>query len=139
MYDAGKIIIGLIIFLVLATSPFWYNQATGKVDYKPNPQLKTDAEACVMPTDYMREAHMDLLNDWRHSVVRDGERVHISHTGEKFNKSLSETCLDCHHNKETFCDECHNYSAVGQPVCWDCHIVPEKDLPTEQEVMTWVE
>ena len=25
MYDAGKIIVGLVIFLVLVTSPLWYN------------------------------------------------------------------------------------------------------------------
>jgi hypothetical protein len=41
--------------------------------------------------------------------------------------SLTNTCLDCHPNKDTFCDRCHNYMAVS-PYCWDCHIVPEQDL-----------
>jgi hypothetical protein len=126
MYDAGKIIGGLIIFLALITSPIWYNMASGKSDYKPQPKIITDAKQCVMETDYMRAAHMDLLNNWRNLVVREGKRVHISHEGVKYNMSLTNTCLDCHSNKSEFCDQCHNYSAVGQPNCWNCHIIPEE-------------
>jgi len=124
MHDAGKIIGGLIIFLALITSPIWYNMASGKADYTPELKYVTTEKQCVMPTEYMRARHMDLLNEWRNAVVRDGIRVHTSHEGRKFNISLTNTCMDCHSNKTDFCDQCHNYSAVGQPNCWDCHIVP---------------
>jgi hypothetical protein len=39
--------------------------------------------------------------------------------------SLTGTCLDCHSDKEKFCDACHTYSAVD-PYCWDCHVIPEE-------------
>ena len=98
--------------------------ASGKADYTPELKYVTAEKQCVMPTEYMRAKHMDLLNDWRNAVVRDGIRIHTSHEGRKFNMSLTNTCMDCHSNKADFCDQCHNYSAVGQPNCWDCHIVP---------------
>ena len=126
MFDAGKTIIGIVLFLALITSPIWYNMASGKADYKPDPKIITSADQCVMPTEYMRHAHMDVLNDWREKVVREGIRVHVSHDGKKYNMSLTNTCMNCHSNKTDFCDECHNYSAVAQPNCWDCHIIPEE-------------
>jgi hypothetical protein len=126
MYDAWKIIGGIIIFLVLITGPIWYDMASGKTDYKPDPKIITTEKQCVMPTEYMRAVHMDLLNEWRNAVVREGRRTHISHDGKKYNMSLSNTCMSCHSNKSEFCDVCHNYSAVGQPNCWNCHIDPEE-------------
>jgi len=126
MYDAGKIIGGLVIFLALVTSPMWYNMASGKADFKPDPKIITTAKECVMPTDYMEAKHMDLLFEWRDEVVRQGIRTHIAPDGKEYNMSLTKTCLDCHSNKSEFCDACHNYSAVGQPNCWDCHVVPEE-------------
>ena len=36
MYDSGKIILGLIIFIGLFTSPIWYNFASGESSNKPN-------------------------------------------------------------------------------------------------------
>lgn len=128
MYDAGKIIGGLLIFLILATSPIWYNLASGKGGYSPDPKIITTEKDCVMPTDYMKAKHMDLLNDWRNTVVREGRRMHTSHTGREFDMSLSNTCMSCHSNKTEFCDDCHNYSAVGQPNCWDCHNAPEEGI-----------
>jgi hypothetical protein len=130
MYDTAKVIIGILIFLVLFTSPFWFSKATGQAGYPPDLEIYTKnipgKDRCVMPTEYMRSSHMELLNSWRNSVVRDGQRIHISPDGRKFNKSLTGTCLGCHPNKEEFCDRCHNYMAVGTPDCWDCHVVPEE-------------
>ncbi len=126
MYDAWKIIGGIIIFLVLITGPTWYDMASGKADYKPNPKIVTTEKNCVMPTEYMKESHMKLLDEWRNSVVRDGKRIFTSFDGKQYNMSLVNTCMKCHPNKSEFCDECHNYSAVGQPDCWNCHIEPEE-------------
>lgn len=120
MYDAGKIIIGLIIFLILITFPIWYNAVSGNPASAPDLKIITDAKQCVAPTDYMRTNHMDLLDEWRDIVVREKGR-YIMLDGKQYEMSLSNTCLDCHSNKADFCDQCHNYMSVD-PYCWDCHI-----------------
>jgi hypothetical protein len=122
MNDRNKIIAGLIVFLALFTFPVWYN--LGKA--APAPELKlTDkakaAKTCVMSTEYMRANHMQVLDLWRHSVVRNAERTFVNTEGKAYTMSLSNTCLDCHSNKADFCDKCHDYAAVS-PYCWDCHI-----------------
>jgi hypothetical protein len=126
MYDAGKVIGGLIIFLALVTSPIWYNMASGKADIPPDPKIVTTEKECVMPADYMRADHMDLLNNWRDDVVRRSNRLHVAHNGREFDKSLTNTCMSCHPNKADFCDACHNYSAVDEPDCFECHNVPQE-------------
>ena len=125
MYDADKIIPGLIIFLCLITFPIWYTMTTGKAGYVPEPEIVTEEKQCVESTPYMREKHMDLLEDWRESVVREGNRTYTASDGKEYEISLS-TCLSCHSNKIEFCDQHHNYAGV-EPSCWDCHIVPEGD------------
>jgi hypothetical protein len=125
MYDTGKVIVGLLIFLGLLTFPIWYNVASGKGAVKPDPKIVTSEKACVEAADYMKAEHMDLLNDWREIVVREGRRVHVAPSGRKFEMSLSNTCMSCHSNKSEFCDECHDYLGVD-PYCWDCHIEPKE-------------
>lgn len=122
MSDRKKIIAGLVIFFALFTFPLWFN--LGKAAPAPELVLTEKAKAakeCVMPTDYMRANHMQVLDLWRHQVVRNGERIFVNADGKEFNMSLSNTCLDCHSNKADFCDKCHNYASVT-PYCWDCHI-----------------
>lgn len=129
MNDKGKILGGLLIFIILLISPIWYNFGSGKAKTKPKLELTEKAKKakkCVMPTPFMRTQHMDLLNQWRDLVVREGKRIHTSPDGRKFTRSLTRTCLDCHSNKDKFCDQCHSYSAVDEPVCWKCHVVEEK-------------
>ena len=155
MYDGGKILAGLIIGVGLLLAPFFYN--AGKAAKAPDPKLTEkakEAETCVAPLAYMTPYHMQLLEDWRNTVVRDGERYYDTGKGtwhlrvvdaveqvmrkdEKFYKkskdkvyykSLQQTCMDCHSNKVDFCDECHNYLGVV-PYCWECHIEP----PTKTE------
>ncbi len=69
--------------------------------------------------------HMDLLNEWRDTVVRKGERRYVSASGRAFDMSLTRTCMSCHTSKKEFCDSCHNYLAVV-PYCWDCHVEPKE-------------
>jgi hypothetical protein len=118
-----KIAIGVIIFVVLVTSPFWYN--FGKASVPPKLEIGTTEKACVEPTPYMKSSHMQLLNDWRDQVVRSGNRVYVSSTGKKFDISLQNTCTKCHAKKTEFCDRCHNY-VDASPKCWDCHIEPKE-------------
>jgi hypothetical protein len=125
MYDAGKVILGLIVFIVLITFPTWYNVATGKATYVPDLEKPVKGETCIADIQYMQANHMDLLNQWRDAVVRQGTRVYTAPDGKKYNMSLSLTCLDCHSNKDKFCDRCHDYMGVD-PYCYDCHIIPEE-------------
>jgi hypothetical protein len=38
MHDAGKIILGLILFLGIVTYPVWHNAMNGKAGYIPTPK-----------------------------------------------------------------------------------------------------
>jgi hypothetical protein len=122
MYDAGKVIPGLIVFLGLLTIPVWYNAGTGMSDHEPKLD-KPKGESCIESAEYMRAHHMELLNDWRDRVVRDGER-YIEIGGVQWEMSLTNTCMKCHDNKAGFCEQCHDYLGVA-PYCWDCHLTPE--------------
>ncbi len=126
MYDAGKIIVGLVVFFVLATSPLWFNALTEKGPEAPKLVYPTNGSTeCVETKDYMIPNHMDLLNLWRDDVVRKAKRDYVSSSnGKIFDMSLSRTCMDCHSNKAEFCDACHTYMAVT-PYCWDCHVEPK--------------
>jgi hypothetical protein len=122
MSDRKLIIAGIAIFFALFTFPLWFN--LGKAAPAPELVLTEKAKTakdCVMPTDYMRANHMQVLDLWRHQVVRNGQRIFVNAAGEEFSMSLSNSCLDCHSNKADFCDKCHNYASVT-PYCWDCHI-----------------
>ena len=127
MYDSGKIIVGILVFVILFTSPIWYNFTIGETSKKPDPVvLKVEGKLeCVRSAEYMRALHMDLLNEWRDEVVRNDIRTFTTASGKVLEKSLTHTCMDCHANKAEFCDQCHNYVAVT-PHCWDCHIEPPK-------------
>lgn len=124
MYDAGKIITGLVIFLCVITFPVWYALSSGSVVSAPDLEIVTEEKQCVESTDYMRTQHMKLLLDWRETVVRQGIRTYMASDGKEYQMSLTDTCLGCHPNKAQFCDQCHNYLDV-QPDCWNCHNLPE--------------
>ena len=129
LYNGGKIIAGIVVFLIAATIPFWYGR--GKAVSPPDLKLDTPAiqqlqdKRCVEATSFMRSNHMKLLTAWRDSVVREGNRSYRATDGKVYNASLTGTCLDCHSNKGQFCDRCHDY-AGSKPACWNCHIIPEE-------------
>lgn len=130
MYNGGKILAGLLVFLAFFAFPFYYN--LGKANARPEPKLDTPVikqlaeKKCVESRDFMRAEHMQLLNDWRDSVVRDGNRIYVNAEGKSHSISLQNTCMNCHSNKKEFCDKCHLYMAV-KPYCWNCHIQPKED------------
>jgi hypothetical protein len=129
LYNKEWVVAGLAVFAVLLTFPFWYNH--GKAAPAPEVELTEkakQAKQCVRPTEYIRNNHMQLLDLWRDTVVREGIRIYENEEGKRFAMSLSNTCLDCHSNKEEFCDRCHEYASVD-PYCYDCHI----DKPKEKE------
>ncbi len=127
IYHQNQVATGLLILFVAMTFPFWYNH--GKASPAPKPELTAiakEAKTCVRPAAFMRTEHMQMLDDWRDTVVRDGRRIMVNEEGKAFNMSLSNTCLECHANKEQFCDRCHTY-ASADPYCWDCHIANPKE------------
>lgn len=127
MYNAGKIITGLVIFLVIITFPIWYSVAGGKTGDMPTLEKAVKGPNCVIDSTLMKETHMRLLNQWRDEAVRKDQRYYESAAlgGQVVEKSLTRTCLNCHADKAAFCDRCHNYMAVS-PYCWDCHVDPKE-------------
>ena len=118
MRDAGRIIGGCVIVLVVVVGPLWVGSARG---------VKTVALAraaggdrCIEARDEMRKNHPALLAKWRERVVRLGERVHHSEDGFDVRISLTGTCLGCHGKASEFCDKCHAQAAVTLS-CWQCH------------------
>lgn len=123
MYNKKTVIPGLAIFVILVTFPVWFNGLTtaGPV---PQPELPPGGEKeCVAPASEMRDSHMQLLNEWRDNVLRDGGRGTVEVGGTEYQKGLQMACMECHSNKEKFCDSCHEYVSV-KPYCWDCHLTP---------------
>ncbi len=124
MYNGGKIITGLVIFVLLISAPFWLN--VGQANELPDISLDTPAinqlseKQCVESVEFMRSQHPQLLNDWRDQVVREGESIYVSSSGERYEMSLDNNCLQCHSNQSQFCDACHTYTSV-ELYCWDCH------------------
>ena len=122
MYNKGTVIAGLAIFVLFVTFPIWFNGLdAGPL---PKPELPPGGEKeCVISAEVMRDTHMQLLNTWRDDVLRDADRVSVTVGGKEYRKGLQMACMQCHSNKEKFCDTCHEYAAV-QPTCWDCHLTP---------------
>ena len=129
MYDAGKIIPGLIIFLIIITFPLWYSlgQSAPVLGYQvETPEIEQlEEKKCVESVSYMRASHMRLLDDWRNEVVRNSRRTYINTAGKTCEISLEETCFGCHTNKANFCDTCHSSLNV-EPDCWNCHSDPKE-------------
>lgn len=124
MYNGGKIILGIIIFIILFTSPLWINIFAGDPEHVPDLKYPTNATECIDSKEHMNAFHMDILDEWRDLVVRDDIR-YTEINGQKMEMSLSRTCMSCHTSKVDFCDKCHNYLGVD-PYCWDCHVMPDE-------------
>ena len=126
IYNKGWVILGLVVFLGLVTSPVWLNQKGPAPEVVLTEKAKA-AKECVAPVEYMRADHMKILDEWRHSVVRNDTNIYVSSTGKEYTMSLTNTCLDCHSNYDEFCDKCHKYASV-KLYCWDCHIQKPKEF-----------
>lgn len=123
MYNKPTIISGLVIFVLLITFPVWFNafstaSTVPKLELPPGGQKE-----CVASATEMRDKHMVLLNQWRDDVLRNGNKTAVVVSGKEYRKGLQTACMECHTNKEKFCDSCHTYTSV-QVKCWDCHLTP---------------
>jgi hypothetical protein len=95
MYNGGKIIAGLIIGIGLLLSPFILN--VGKASKAPELELTPRAKAakvCVAPTAYMRRWHMQLLDEWRQSAVRDDDWYYSTKEDDWWNLRFDMGLLD---------------------------------------------
>ena len=123
MNDRPFIVVGLIVFVAIVTTPIWHSVAARNVVLAA-PEIKVPAQEkqCVAPLSYMRTSHMQLLEQWRDDVVRQQQPNYVAYNGRVYEKSLTKTCLSqCHTNRQEFCDRCHNYSGVAALNCWECH------------------
>jgi len=67
---------------------------------------------------------MDLLKEAREDVMRAGIKGGITLAG----------CGDCHHDRELFCDRCHEKASVTLD-CWGCHYyLTEQELEELEEL-----
>lgn len=92
MYDGGKIITGLIIFIALTTFPFYCN--IGKTVARPEPEAIRNVDIMPwyhIPVKKWRSSHMNIINSG--AVTK-------------------ENCLPCHYEPEKFCNKCHEYVGV---------------------------
>jgi hypothetical protein len=111
---------GLGAFLVLAAFPAWPGLGTASTA-QPELEPATDSSGCVEEASDMVARHQGLLNEWRHSFVREGARSYTSDSGREWEIGLTGTCLGCHDSAEGFCRRCHDYADVA-PTCWSCHV-----------------
>ena len=98
----------VIILLPVALSllkPLW---AAEPVVFLEAPDARW--ENCVRDVEYMRFHHMDLLKEVRSDVIRKGLKGGITLAG----------CGECHHNRDQFCDRCHEKASVALD-CFGCH------------------
>ena len=130
MYNRRYIVPGLILFVLLFTAPFWMNILSNTY-VRPVLSPAAMGKECIEPVAVMRAEHMRILNEWRDAALRDGKRTYIASNGKVWEVSLQNTCMQCHDNKEAFCDTCHNSNSVS-PYCWDCHIVPQPRAKTAE-------
>ncbi|MBT8396892.1 MAG: sulfate reduction electron transfer complex DsrMKJOP subunit DsrJ, partial [Gemmatimonadetes bacterium] len=97
MGDKGKILFGLSVFVILITFPFWGRLAAGDaLPGRAELEYPANEDACVEDTPYMRASHMDLLNQWRDDLVREGNSEYVAADGRTYTMSLTKTCLGCH-------------------------------------------
>ena len=123
MRDRARIMTGLGVFIVLMAFPVIHALGSAGEVSRPELELPDDGSDCIESSDVMRARHQEILNQWRNSVVRDGEREYTSTTGEVHVMSLTGSCMNCHDDREAFCTRCHDYANV-EPACWDCHVEP---------------
>ena len=96
MNDKPVILVGLIVGLLALTFPFWYTAAVGRPASPPQIPLPEGESECVEDGPYMKAHHMELLNQWRDLVVRDGQKTYVSKTyGKQYEMSLTRTCMGC--------------------------------------------
>ena len=123
MYNAKAVIIGIVIFVAIFSSPFWTSWI-GQTYQKTGVVLPAGEKTCIEETEFRRAQHMRLLDEWRDQALREENRVYVSALdGRKWVISLQNTCLKCHSNYTEFCEKCHVANSV-YPYCWTCHIIP---------------
>lgn len=101
------------VFAVVILLPVAFSVLRPLWAAEPEPFLEAadpQWQSCVRDVEYMRYHHMDLLKEVRSDVIRAGLKGGITLAG----------CGDCHHNRDQFCDKCHQAASVSLD-CWACH------------------
>jgi hypothetical protein len=124
MRDRLLIFAGLFLFVALFTFPMWRGVLAGTTARQPELKLPIAQKTCVLPRAQMRQQHIQLLMKWREGA-RNGYSSYTAYDGKRYEVNLSKTCItQCHNNTVEFCDRCHQFTAVSEPNCFDCHVDP---------------
>lgn len=137
IYESQYVIPGLIVFLAIATFPFWARFVMGGQAAYPYSKESPAGRQCLLEKSQMRSDHMQMLVEWRDEVVRDGDRTpQETLDGVVVEKSLTNGCMKCHAKEDvtidgveyksvaTYCLDCHDYVGVDA-YCWECHVDPK--------------
>jgi len=134
MYNASKVIPGIIILVVLLCTPILMNFANLKALPPSEPFIReagqdkaATSEKCVAPVEYMRGYHMKLLDKWRTEKIREMKVYYMSPDGKIYVMSLQRTCLKCHKDYQKFCYKCHQFTGVNID-CFNCHIAGKEEI-----------
>ncbi|HBT95985.1 MAG TPA: menaquinol oxidoreductase [Coriobacteriia bacterium] len=131
MHKPAGVFVFIVVFLLIFGLPLFaaFGQSNTQV-YDSATQTSGLSGGCVESGEYMKSSHMQLLGQWRDSVVRDGQSTYLSSAGKSYAMSLDDTCLSCHGDPGAFCDSCHSYTGVAMD-CWGCHAVNDLASGTE--------
>lgn len=144
MYNASKVIPGIIVLVVFLCTPILINFANLKALPPSDPHIgqarvcttchageagpdeAATSEKCVASAEYMRGYHMKLLDKWRTEKIREMKVNYMSPDGKSYVMSLQRTCLKCHSDYHNFCDRCHQFTGVKLD-CFNCHIAGKEE------------
>ncbi len=109
---------GSLVFVVLATSPLWYNALSAASPDAPELAAADQRGDRVRRGDRVHagEPHGSARRVARRRWCATATATYVSEpTGKDYEMSLTDTCMDCHANKAQFCDACHNYVGGRSP------------------------
>jgi hypothetical protein len=129
---ATEILNGNTRLLVVAVSlavilfPLGYSVVSAPFSHGAEQPEPASGDYCLGSIDpaYMRFHHMELLQQARDEIVREGKTGDIMCEGRSVEVKL-ENCWQCHPSRERFCNRCH--VAVNlYPNCFRCHYDPDE-------------
>ncbi len=140
MYDSGKIIPGLAVFVLLITFPIWYNNFIGDAGAVQSAKYNTIAESHEAFEAMLQGMGIKFPNGARHSLSTQEmrathmnvlQRIHTTaknYVPGKDEKKPTMSCLTCHSGSAEqpleVCNKCHASASVKTPDCWSCHTKP---------------
>jgi hypothetical protein len=91
MYNKSLVLTIIVVVLLIVVTPFLYWRVSPGALLPPKPEPPPGGEKrCVESTDFMRKHHVDLLEEWRQSVVREGHVKYVASDGKEYDESYDD-------------------------------------------------